>query len=404
MRIGVAGPASLPLLAEFLPDEVIPDTYAFPWTSLLVAEYLKKGHSVDLFTSSEVIQSPTVIDANRGLRVFIGRRRQRPRARALDGFRLESADLREMMLDAAPDVIHAHWLVEFARAALDARPDALITAHDSPQVLLRHYSGPYWWIRAGLSYNTLIRAKSLTAVAPSLAQELSRLPFVNSDIDVVPNGVSAPGTLRPRTAARDTTAPVYATISNGFDQRKNTRRALEALHELRAKIPAATMVMFGAGHGPGEEAERWAQHAGVATNVVFRGVRSSRDLLAELENSVDILVHPSLWEASSIAILEAQQRGIPVIGGSRSGGVPHSLAYGQAGLLVDIGDAGAIATAMEQLVVDQQRFKQICEAAIQRCSTEFSLPNTADMYLTKLRAIADTRWDRKQNAIDRMGG
>jgi hypothetical protein len=82
MRIGLAGPCSLPLLSDLLPagSELVP-TYSFPYISEIARAYLGRGYGVDIVTGSAEIDRPMVIDAG-ALRVFVGRRRSRARARA----------------------------------------------------------------------------------------------------------------------------------------------------------------------------------------------------------------------------------------------------------------------------------------------------------------------------------
>jgi len=54
------------------------------------------------------------------------------------------------------------------------------------------------------------------------------------------------------------------------------------------------------------------------------------DLLIKLAENIDVLVHPSLEEAHCMAVIEAMAMGMPVIGGRSSGGIPWTLAEGEA--------------------------------------------------------------------------
>jgi len=367
------------------------ETYSFPWTSQLVIEYLRRGYEVDLFTSSEAIAEPLQLAGTAGLRLFVGRRRPRARSRGLDNFRLERSDTSRQMREASPDVIHAHWLGEYAAAALAVQRDALVTAHDSPPTLIRYYAGAYWRLRAAFTYRNLTRARNVTAVSESLRRELIGLPFAPRNIEVIPNGIKSAGRARARDALFEPGRPTFGTIANGFDARKNTAVAIRAFDQVRKRLPNARMIMFGAGHGQGEEAQSWAIARGLATGIDFRGRVSPSEVDQALNGTIDVCVHTSVWEAASIAILECQLAGIPVIGGRHSGGVPDALDAGSAGLLVDVSRDDEVANAMLMLAANPDLYGSISSAAAKRFEGNFRIERTASLYLAKLEAIIAER-------------
>lgn len=63
----------------------------------------------------------------------------------------------------------------------------------------------------------------------------------------------------------------------------------------------------------------------------------------------DVFFQPFLWEAMSIALLEAMAAGKPVVA-SRVGEASYTIAGGQDGLLVDPGDIDGMPTALPRLV------------------------------------------------------
>ena len=64
-----------------------------------------------------------------------------------------------------------------------------------------------------------------------------------------------------------------------------------------------------------------------------------------------VLVFPSLYEGFGMPLLEGMEAGVPVVG-VRAGATPETV--GDAGLLVEPGDAGAFADAMEQAAFDDE--------------------------------------------------
>jgi glycosyltransferase involved in cell wall biosynthesis len=64
---------------------------------------------------------------------------------------------------------------------------------------------------------------------------------------------------------------------------------------------------------------------------------------------IDVLVQCSVIENLPYSIMEAMERGVPVIG-TRVGGIPDLIEDGKTGWLVEPGDAGGLAEAMRDAV------------------------------------------------------
>jgi glycosyltransferase involved in cell wall biosynthesis len=290
-----------------------------------------------------------------------------------------------------PDVIHAHWLYEYAAASLGYQPDALVTAHDAPVSVLRHYHHPYWLFRELLGLRSLRHVINLTAVAPQLRNELVRLAPRASTISVVPNGIELTSGDHAVRKVRKASKPVFACIANGFDRRKNTAAVIKAFHSVVQKLPEAELRLYGAGHGGNEEAHVWSRKHGLDRNLSYKGLTSHEQIKADLKDTIDIIVHPSKWEACSLAILEARSYGIPVIGGAKSGGVPYTLDQGGAGMVIDRLHVSNLESAMLKLAQDQDAYKRISSRALAGLNPTFNLANVASTYLILLENIYRSR-------------
>jgi glycosyltransferase involved in cell wall biosynthesis len=94
-----------------------------------------------------------------------------------------------------------------------------------------------------------------------------------------------------------------------------------------------------AGAGPEESALKIKiKKAGLESRVKLLGFRQDA---GELLADADIFVSPALETVSDQGLLEAMRAGL-AIAASDSGGNPETLGWGQAGLLVPKGDAGAL--------------------------------------------------------------
>jgi len=90
------------------------------------------------------------------------------------------------------------------------------------------------------------------------------------------------------------------------------------------------------------------RHLGLEGHVCFPGYVSDEDKAALLSGAFTF-VFPSLYEGFGLPVLEAQACGCPVITSATSS-LPEVA--GDAALLVDPGDTGAIAAAMQRVVAD----------------------------------------------------
>jgi len=87
---------------------------------------------------------------------------------------------------------------------------------------------------------------------------------------------------------------------------------------------------------------------------------------------MDVLVQPSLSEALSLSILEALQRGIPIIA-SRTGGIPEIVRHEFNGLLCPTGDDNELARQVERFVKDPSLRERLRLGAQTRLDDRFSL-------------------------------
>lgn len=82
---------------------------------------------------------------------------------------------------------------------------------------------------------------------------------------------------------------------------------------------------------------------------------------------VDVLVVPSLREGLGLAAIEALARGRPVIA-SRVGGLPEIVVPGENGILVDAGDARAIARAVAEIAAGRLPLASLAKGAARSVS------------------------------------
>jgi glycosyltransferase involved in cell wall biosynthesis len=247
-----------------------------------------------------------------------------------------------------PEVFHAHMSSPVAckwglAAAVAARVPAVLGT-----VQVGGYEPPdrsaYWQLRALAG-----RVDRYLAVSGEIADELvDRLDWPREKIDLVYNAVDlarveveAPPGLREELGGSET-GPLVLTPAR-LDAQKGHRALFEAIPQ----IPDATFLL--AGEGP-ERAplEALAVELGIADRVRFLGRRED---VPRLLAACDVFALPSLYEGSSLAVLEAMAAGIPIVS-SAIGGTEELIEDGRSGLLVAPGDSEALAAALRRVLGD----------------------------------------------------
>lgn len=359
------------------PDSV-PAGYGFPNTASLVLEILDRGHEVSVFALDSAVTGPSVHEGQ-GLKIHVAPMRSRAKHRAQDLFALERHGLARAISSSGCDVVHAHWTYEFALGAQEAGLPLVVTAHDAPLTVARINRHPYWWIRAAMAGVAVHRSRTLTAVAPPVAAQLRRVYGYRRPIAVIPNGISQEIFQRPTTEP-DASWPVFVSVAQGWGPRKNVKTAIDAFALVRRRHEHARLILFGSGHGASEDAQHYAVREGRDAGCEFRGAVPREKVLDTLASGVTALVHPSRFEAHSVAVSEAMALGLCVIGGTRSGGMPWTLGYGAAGILVDIDDPTAVAAAMLEAIEDPRRRRELAAAARVHAESNYALPVVAARY------------------------
>jgi len=343
--------------------------------NLLSGELLSRGRRLLVATLDPAVEQEVILEGP-NLKICFGPYR---RNRAHDFFAAERAYLLRVLRRERPDVVHAQWTYEFALAAQASGIPHVITAHDAPLNVLRLNFIPYRIARTLMAYRVLSRAKRVVSVSPYVAAHLSRFMLYRGTRQVIPNGMPE-NTFRSRQSTRASGPPTFASILQGWGGRKNGQVAIEAFAEVRRHYPEARLMMFGDGHGPGQEAERWATARGLAQSVEFAGEQPYAKLIRMLGRDVDVLVHPALEEAQPMVLIEAMALGVPTIAGEASGGTRWTLDEGRAGLLVDVKNPQDVALAMGRLADSADERATWGQRGLELATRRFHIRSVADAY------------------------
>jgi glycosyltransferase involved in cell wall biosynthesis len=123
------------------------------------------------------------------------------------------------------------------------------------------------------------------------------------------------------------------------------------------------------------------------------------DAVPDLLAASDVFVLPSLYEGMSGALIEAMAMGLPVVA-SDLGGVREAVNDGEGALLVPVGDAAAIAAAIEQVLDSPDLAASLGSAGRRRFHERFTLERIAPRMAALYRYVAarGPRWRRRPAA------
>ncbi len=289
------------------------------------------------------------------------------------------------------DVLHCPVLIR----PLGSPVPTVITAHDL--IFLRY---PERYPAAKRLYLTLLSTWSLRhtrhiiAVSEATRRDIvARLGVPAGRVRVVPNGVD-PARFAPQPpeavaafrAAHDLPARMILYVGT-LEPRKNIPALLRAYAAARPGLGDDAGLVIAGGKGWFyDEIFQAARALGLDSGpaaVRFPGYVPDADLPLWY-NSATVFVYPSLYEGFGLPALEAMACGTPVIASDRSA-IPEVV--GDAGLLVDPTDAGALSAALQAVLGDPDRAARLAAAGPRR-ARGYTWAATAAATMAVYRAAA----------------
>lgn len=154
-------------------------------------------------------------------------------------------------------------------------------------------------------------------------------------------------------------------IAASLEERKGHRFAIEAL----TKLPSNVKLLV-AGRGPMEEPCRvLSEKLNLGARVRFVGFR---DDINALISASDLVLVPSLLEATPFVIVEAMAHAKPVVA-SRIYGIPELVVDGETGILVDSAGVEQLIDAIGTLACDRDFALKLGAAGRRRYEKEFRI-------------------------------
>ena len=309
-------------------------------TSLAVAQQIY-GHHVTVFSINATGGFLATL-REQGVRVIVGNKQGT----------LDFAVLGQLRKAAKEtDVIHSHNFVPNYYAALATigmrnAPVLTSTCHDmGTRLSNRRLRWLYRW--------SLLKTARVAMVGQQVCDHFVKTGYVTqSKASTVLNGIPVAqfknSELLRQSARNELGIPVGSLVIGCVGRLvalKNHQLLLEQIPTLVRRHPALYLVL--AGDGPLADSLRsQAMALGVSERVIFLGAVSNVEAWLP---AFDIFALPSRTEGLSIALLEACAAGLAVVA-TRVGGNPEIIKDGINGRLVEVDDALALSSVLEQLL------------------------------------------------------
>jgi N-acetyl-alpha-D-glucosaminyl L-malate synthase BshA len=282
-----------------------------------------------------------------------------------------SVRMAEVSRDQGLDVLHVHYAVPHATAAILARsmlpreqqPCVVTTLHGTDTSLLGYDPGYAPAIR-----HALINSDAVTTVSESLKRETQRVFDFDDSIEVIHNFFVPRPPRRSREEVRRELGlgdEVVVLHSSNLRPGKRIDLLLETVARVHPLNAFRLLILAGEPFAPFSEQ---VQRLGLTECVIVR------EKVTDIEDYLqvaDIGLFTSETESFCLSILEAMCFGCPSVS-TRVGGIPELVEENQSSLLIPFGDVAALAGALESLIDDKIRRSDLGRAAQARARERFS--------------------------------
>ncbi len=297
-----------------------------------------------------------------------------------------SVRMADVSRDHGLDVLHVHYAVPHATAAILARamlppaqrPRVVTTLHGTDTTLLGSDPG-----YGPAIHHALTCSDAVTVVSDFLKRETRRLLGFNGPLEVIHNFFAPRPPRRSREEVRRELGlqdEVVLLHSSNLRPLKRIDLLLGTVARVRSPVPFKLVILAGGSFAPfADEARR----LGLTDRLI---VREKVNDIEDYLQIADAGLFTSDTESFCLSILEAMCFGCPSVA-RHVGGIPEVVETGVSGILVPPDDADALTGAVERLLEDPVHRTALGEAARQRARDHFSPAAIVPQYEALYRRV-----------------
>jgi N-acetyl-alpha-D-glucosaminyl L-malate synthase BshA len=220
------------------------------------------------------------------------------------------------------------------------------------------------------------RSDAVTAVSEFLRRMTVEEFKIDQPIEVIPNFVDLdqyPSEPADRSGFAAPGQRVLLHVSNF----RPVKRPLDTVRIFERVSREVDAVLLMVGEGPERSsAQALARRLGVLDRMRFLGTQQD---IGEIATMADVFLLPSELESFGLSALEAMAGRVPVIG-SDSGGLPEVVRHAESGYLLPVGDVEGMAARTIEILKDDERRREMGEAARHRAESLFSAERVVSQY------------------------
>jgi glycosyltransferase involved in cell wall biosynthesis len=249
----------------------------------------------------------------------------------------------------------------------------------------RHdWYGFYQWLYTVLNVywekQAFKKARTIVAVSQKVAEELQYAGVPPTQIRVIVNGVDLQEFCPGKSSRQNFGLPENVPIALFAGDIRTTRKNLDTV--LHALVQVSNLHLAVLGSTDSSPFPQLARSLEVDSRVHFLGYRQD---IAEIMQSVNLLVFPSRYEPFGLVVLEAMAVGLPVVTSTTVGaGV---LVTPECGLILENPeDINALADALKELIQDNSKMQLMGKAA-RKIAEQYSWTTMARNYVDLLEDL-----------------
>jgi L-malate glycosyltransferase len=301
-----------------------------------------------------------------------------------------SVKMAEVSRDFQLDVLHVHYAVPHATAAILAR--SMLPPEQQPRIVTTLHGTDTTLLGADPGYgpaihHALTHSDAVTTVSAYLKTETQRVLGFHGPMEVIHNFFEPRTPRRSREEVRRELGlreEVMILHSSNLRPVKRIDLLLETVARIRPR-EAFKLVILAGGNFASFAAD--VRRLGLEDRIIVR------ENILEIEDylqAADLGLFTSENESFCLSILEAMCFGCPSVA-TKVGGIPEVIEDGVTGVMVPFGDAEALARAVEGLIEEPARRVALGMAAQRRARERFSAEVIVPRYEELYRRICGSR-------------
>ncbi|HHY85608.1 MAG TPA: N-acetyl-alpha-D-glucosaminyl L-malate synthase BshA [Verrucomicrobia bacterium] len=297
-----------------------------------------------------------------------------------------SVRMAEVSRDFRLDVMHVHYAVPHATAAILAR--SMLPPEQQPRVVTTLHGTDTTLLGRDADYGPAIRhalnnSDAVTTVSHSLREKTQKLFSLERPIEVIHNFFSPRAPQRAAEEVRrelGVEGRLVVLHSSNLRPIKRVDLLLNTAARLRPADAFKLVILAGGSFEPFRADVRRLGLEGRV--IVVERVRAIEDYL----QIADLVLYTSDTESFCLSLLEAMYFAVPGVA-RHVGGIPEVVESGATGLLVDSDNPDDLARAVQELINDPAKRKAMGKAAQERARALFSADAIVPQYEALYRRV-----------------